>query len=225
MPRLSLLPFNDRINNGLWINGAREYTPSSYFRRLTGMHAIRERLLRSRDGTTVDVAVAASHSLTRFDDVRFQGAGTTLFRAGVSILTGLDGSPLDFIVSEPRTGTEDEYLFTCGGALVRKVDTTGTVTQWGIDPPTGGTWGVLPPGNGEDDSGVIVNDPQEDTIADTTSTTGWLCGGNDLGNVFLFTDNVPTPSGSAVCCNVGFSADNDDIQQDVGEGPDVGDLV
>ena len=200
MARFSLMTVEEK-NKGLWLNGPREATPKAFWRRQTGSHAIRERELRSRDGTTVDVAVPAAHSLSRFDDVRFQAAGTTLFRAGVSISTGLDGTPLDLVVSEPRTGTDAEYLFHCGGGRLEKVDDSGTVTQWGIDPPSTGTWGTSPGGTGEDDSDATVVDPQEKTIGDTTtlnpvgSFNGWF----GTPAVSLSTDDVLSPSGSAIC--------------------------
>lgn len=195
MARFSLTFFGEGKTKGLWINGPRETIPKNFWRRNTGSHAIRERQMRSRDGTTLDVVVSAAHSLSRFDDVRFQAAGTVLFRAGVSVSTGLDGSPLDMIVSEPRTGTDAEYLFHCGAGRLEKLDTAGVVTQWGIDPPTGGTWGIDPGGNGEDDGEVTVVDPQEKLIADTTTTDGWF----GFPDPFLETNGVLSASGSAVC--------------------------
>ena len=211
MARFSLVLFNEDKNKGLWINGPRENTPRNFWRRQTGSHAIRERLLRSRDGTTIDSTVAAAHSLSRFDDVRFQAAGTDLFRAGVSISTGLDGTPLDLIVSEPRTGTDDEYLFHCGGGRLEKVDSTGVVTQWGIDPPSAGNWAVSPGGTGEDDTETTVVDPQEKTIADTTTIVGWQ--GNPPP--FLRTTDVISPSGSAICQRLV----QEDTQEDIFEEP------
>lgn len=173
MPRLSLVNFSDGSHRGLWVNGPRERTPQGFWRRLLAVHAIRDRELRTRDGTTVDAAVAAAHSLSRFDDVRFQGATTILFRAGVSISTGFDGTPLDMVVSEPRSGTDDEYLFVCGGGKLEKVDLTGVVTLWGIEKPLDANWGVSPGGDDEEDDDVVVTDPQLKDICPTTTTAGW----------------------------------------------------
>lgn len=217
MPRYQLVGFDEDKNMGLWINGSRETTPKNFWRRQTGSHAIRERELRSRDGTVIDTTVAAAHSLGRFDDVRFQGAGTSLFRAAVSISTGYDGTPLDLIVSEPRTGTDAEYLFVAGGGKLEKVEDTGTVSQWGIDPPTGGNWGIAP-GIGEDDDEVVVIGPQETIIADTTtldpagSFDGWF----GFPAPFLSTDAVDSPSGSAICQLSITSQDNEEISGEDG---------
>lgn len=217
MPRFQLMLFSEDKNKGLWVNGPRENTPKNFWRRQTGSHAIRERELRSRDGTTVDTTVPIAHSLSRFDDLRFQAAGTSLFRSGVSISTGLDGTPLDLIVSEPRTGTDAEYLFHCGGGRLEKVDSAGVVTQWGIDPPAGGNWGTSPGGTGEDDTETIVIDPQEKTIVDTTTLTpagtgGWFTFPASPGP-FISTDNVQSASGSAVCMNV-VPEENEEIDRE-----------
>lgn len=209
MPRTSLLDFNGEKHKGLWVSGPRERTPRSHMRRLTAIHAIRERLLRTRNGSITDVAVGAVHSLTRFDDVRFQGDGVNLRRAGVIINSAQDGTPLEFEVSEPRTGTDAEFLFVAGGGALIKVDSTGTVTNWGIDPPSGSGWNITI-GTGEDDDEVTVVDPQEKTFASTTVTTGWSSFFN--GNAaapFLDTNLIPTPSGSAVCFDLQAAADEE----------------
>lgn len=210
MPRITLTSFPEEKHRGLWINGPREGTPQGSWRRLTGAHSIRERQLRTRDGTTVDVAISAAHSLARFNDVRFQGATTVLYRNAVSISTGLDGTPLEFSVSEPRTGTEAEYLFVCGGGRVEKVDTSGTVTQWGIDPPSDATWGVSPGGTGEEETATTVVDPQERTLADTTSLTNWT--GNPAP--FVRTSGVVSASGSAICQTITESFDEPESDSD-----------
>lgn len=209
MPRITLTNFREDKHRGLWVNGPREATPQGYWRRLTATHSIRERQLRTRDGTTVDTSVGAAHSLGRFDDVRFQAATSILYRNGVSISTGLDGTPLDFVVSQPRTGTEAEFLFQCGGGRVEKVDTAGTVTQWGIDPPSDATWGTAPAGTGETDTATSVVDPQEKTIGDTTTLTNWF----GFPALRIDTDNVLSASGSAICNTL------EEVEEVQDEGP------
>lgn len=177
MPRISLLPLEQR-NQGLWISGPREKTPAAYMRRNRGSHLLREHEVRSRNGTTADAAVAAAHSLHKFNSVRFQGATTVLYRNAVSIDTGYDGTPLEFSASPPRTGTVAEYLFVSGGGKLRKVDTSGTVTQWGISPPTTGAWGASVGGAEEAETATTVFDPQEKTIALTNATTNWFAVGS-----------------------------------------------
>lgn len=206
MARVNLLNFEGDKHKGLWLMGPRERTPSTHLRRLTGVHSLRERELRSRNGTTVDVAIAAAHSLTRFDDVRFQGATTVLYRAGISIDTGYDGTPLEFDVSEPKSGTAAEYLFVSGGGKLTKVDTAGTVTQWGIDPPDAGDWGttVGGSGTGESDSETSVTAAQTTVLVPTDGTFGGVVNyslpftGQGVPTSVVTLD-VESSSGSALC--------------------------
>lgn len=197
MARVNLMDFGENKHQGLWISGPRERTPATHMRRLTGVNQLRERELRTRYGTTVDAAIVAAHSLANFNNVRFQGATTILFRAGISISTGFDGTPLEFEVSAPRTGTLAEFLFVTGGGKLEKVDTAGAVTQWGIDPPDDGNWGsaVSDVGTGEGNQETTVADPQERTLGDTTTTSGWF----GTPSIFISTDNVQSASGSAIC--------------------------
>lgn len=170
---------------------------------MTALNAIRERELRTRNGTVLDTTVAAAHSVTRYDDIRFQAATTLLFRAGVQIDAGYDGTPLDLIVAEPRAGTDAEFLFTCGGGKLTKVDNTGAVTQWGISPPTTGVWGDGPGGNNERDDGTVVNPPQEKDINDVATTDGWT---STTGILQVRTD-APTPTGNNLEFGTGESDD------------------
>lgn len=196
MPRISLLPLKEK-NKGLWVSGPRERTFLEYMRRNQATHLLREREIRSRNGTTAGAAIAAAHSLHKFNDVRFQGATTVLYRNAVSIDTAYDGTPLEFSVSEPLTGTDAEYLFVSGGGKLRKVDTTGTVTQWGISPPDDGDWGASIGGTEETETAVTVIDPQESAIAETTSAGNWIAFGATPIGVQLAT-NQTNPSGSMV---------------------------
>lgn len=211
MPRISLIPLKEK-SKGLWMTGPREHTGPDYMRRNRAVHLLRERVIRSRTGTTADAAVAAAHSLHKFNDVRFQGGGTILYRNGVVADTGYDGTRLTMQTSEPRTGTDLEYLFISGGGKLRKVDTSGTVTQWGIDPPTAGNWGASIGGNEETDTAVTVFDPQESTIASTASTSNWIA----LGGVTPDSPEVLTgqinPTGSMICATINES----DTQQQEG---------
>lgn len=193
MARVSLLDFEGSENKGLWISGPRERTPATHMRRLAALNAIRERELRTRNGSVLVLpAVALAHSLTRFDDVRFQAAGGTLFRNGVSIDTGYDGTPLDFVVAEPRGGTDAEFLFVCGGGKLTKVDSTGTVTQWGIANPTVGPWGDGPGGDNERSDATIVNPPQDKDIDAADTADGWT---SSAGIITVKID-APTPTGN-----------------------------
>lgn len=201
MPRISLLPLREKTK-GLWISGPREKTNPAYLRRNRGIHLLRETELRSRNGTTADAAIAGAHSLFRFNDIRYQGDSTILYKAAVSIDTGYDGTPLEFAASEPRTGTDAEYLFVSGGGMLTKVDTSGTVTQWGIDPPSSGDWGTSV-GDGsseESEDATTVFDPQEKTLAASTTGANWSAAG-DIDFILVRTGYI-SPSGSMVCTNV-----------------------
>lgn len=210
MARLKLLPLGNK-NKGLWVSGPREKTGGDFLRRNQAIHILRETELRSRNGTTADAAIAGAHSLTKFNDVRFQGDSTVLYRNAVSIDTGYDGTPLEFQASEPRTATDAEYLFVSGGGKLRKVDTTGTVTQWGISPPSSGDWGASIGGSEETDTAVTVFDPQEKTLIATTSFTGWGFAG-DVEPALRLIPGFPTPSGTMICIN--SDEDDDEIQEE-----------
>lgn len=200
MARVSLIPLKQK-NKGLWISGPREKTGIDYLRRNRGINLLRETELRSRNGTTADASISAAHSLTKFNDVRYQGATTILYKAGSSIDTGYDGTSLEFAASEPRTGTDAEYLFVSGGGKLRKVDTSGTVTQWGISPPSSGNWGTSVGGNEESEDSITVFDPQEKTIAVTNSTANWTIGfQRKPGSLRVVTGQI-NPSGVLLCAD------------------------
>lgn len=199
MARAKLLPLQNK-NRGLWVSGPREKTNPDYLRRNQGIHLLRETELRSRNGTTADANINAAHSLFKFDDVRFQGATTVLYRNAISISTGFDGTPLEFAASEPRTGTDAEYLFVSGGGKLEKVDTTGTVTKWGIDPPTTGDWGASVGGAEESETATTVFDPQEKTLIATNTTANWTSSGDiSFGGAIELLSGQINPTGSMIC--------------------------
>lgn len=81
--------------------------------------------------------------------IRYQGAGTALYRNFVSIVTGLSGVPLAF-VSARSFGEQKVYTFFAGGTngqpALRVKDDGIAVSRWGLNPPfaapsqaTGGT--------------------------------------------------------------------------------------
>lgn len=198
MPRMHLIPLNNK-NKGLWIVGPREKTNSDYLRRNEGIHLLRETELRSRSGTTADAAIAAAHSVFKYNSIRYQGATTVLYKNAVSVDTGYNGTPLEFSVSEPRTGTNSQYLFVSGGGQLRKVDASGTATQWGISPPSAGVWGTSVGGSEEAITAVTVVDPQEKTIALTTSTNNWSASGDTGGAGPSAISGQNNPTGVMIC--------------------------
>lgn len=115
--------------------------PSNTFRRFKRVNSISKGEIRSAPGNLPDTGIGGAHSLTHYGGFNFQASGSTLYRAGSSILTGLNSTRLSFIQAPPSPGKGD-YLFVSGGGLLRKVDSLGAVTSWGIDPPVGTIDGV-----------------------------------------------------------------------------------
>lgn len=85
-----------------------------------------------------------AHSLHRYNDLRFYGLDTRLFRNGAAIFDGFDGSRLSFVRMAPTQNTDvrqtqvPDHLFVAGGGVLKKVDAAGHVTNWGIEPPPDG---------------------------------------------------------------------------------------
>ena len=128
----------ERTDTGLYVPGDTDTIPDGALKRNRGLDATPTGTWRSRNGSTTLYELNA-HSLYRFGDVRFQGAGTVLYRNGISIITGLNGQRLSFVRMPPTAGKVD-YLFVAGGGLPRKIDSSGNVTQWGITKPTYGSF-------------------------------------------------------------------------------------
>jgi len=123
------------FSKGLWSVGGKEHTMTGYIRRAKGLHAIRTPHLRSRDGSTLLYDLTA-HSLFRFNDVRIQAAGGSLYRAGAAVISSLNGGRLRFVAMPAQPGLDDSLFFTGGGQAL-KLDDGGSVTKWGIINPGG----------------------------------------------------------------------------------------
>lgn len=126
----------NKFQRGLWVQGGKESAPEGTLRRARGLHGVKTPNIRSRD-LDERLYQIPSHSLFRFGDVRFQASETRLYRDAVLILSGLSGQRISF-VRIPPTATEPDYLFITESTSARKIDSTGTVTNWGIDPPIDG---------------------------------------------------------------------------------------
>ena len=153
----------DRFDGGLFLEGRKDSLPEGALRRNRGIHPDSTTVLESRDGATLSKSLD-SHSLTEFNDLRFQGSGTTFYRDGSSIKTGLTGERLRMIKMPTQTGFEDA-LFVAGGGDLFKVQLDGTVSQWGIDAPT------TDPSAATGDAGVLTGTFQY-KITFKNSTTG-----------------------------------------------------
>lgn len=89
--------------------------------------------------------MANAHSLTRIHDIRFYGVAGDLYRNGIKIIDNLfDGTRLSFAKMSPTSEVDmttvqiPDHLFIAGGGLLKKVDSNGTVTGWGITQPIDG---------------------------------------------------------------------------------------
>ncbi len=124
-------------NTGLHLMGPKRAAPLTALRRAVGLHDTNTGAIRSRRGETTLQSLSGVHSLGRLNTTRFQGAGGTLYRDGVALVTGLSGAYLALPKSPPAPGLPD-YLFVTGGGLSRKILSSGTVQNWGIAPPANG---------------------------------------------------------------------------------------
>jgi len=123
------------FSKALWAVGGKEHIMKGFIRRARGAHSIRTPQLRSRDGSTLLYPLDA-HSLYRFADSRIQGAGTSLYRNGTAVLSGLSGARLRMVSMPAQSGVQDS-LFIAGGGPLKKMDGAGSVTNWGITEPGG----------------------------------------------------------------------------------------
>lgn len=88
---------------------------------------------KSRFGSTL-IADLDPHSIISFNNSWYTGVDDSLYRGLNPILSGLSGNLISFAKSPPTAGVVD-YLFLTDGSTLRKSDTTGNLTNWGITPP------------------------------------------------------------------------------------------
>ena len=129
-----------KFNQGLWVTPAEDEIPDGALRRGRGVNAIKTSSVRSRTGLTFQHNIDA-HSIARFADALHYGVATFIGKGAVPIKAGLSGDALHFTPMPPTTNTAD-YLFVTGGGDTTetfgdlcKIDSTGDVTNWGIEEP------------------------------------------------------------------------------------------
>jgi len=116
--------------------------------------------IQQRQGSTalhtVNTIEIGSRGIYYWNNTWFYGSSNSLYQGSTCISSGTyDGNRLTFAVAGPTAGMPDR-LFIAGGSTdtLRKVDTSNTVTRWGIGPPpslgvratTGGTAGAMTSG-------------------------------------------------------------------------------
>ena len=141
-----------KFNKGLWVMPAPDEVPDGGLRRGRGVNALKTSTVRSRNGMSLLQNLDA-HSIMRFADAWYFGAGTVFYKGATSKKTGLNGSRLKFTRMPPSSGMAD-YLFVTGGGSLFKINTAGTVENWGIDQPD--TSGMTIAANSSADTKVPV---------------------------------------------------------------------
>jgi hypothetical protein len=140
--RISFTDFNRR----LVLSGGREQVGDSALRIANGVAPESTTSVMSRWGSQQLYAINAIQ-LYYWNGHRYQYDGTKLYQDGMSMLTGFDGTYLNFLPMPPQPGLRD-YLFISGGGLAPfKIAPSppGGITNWGIvAPPNGMTGANLP---------------------------------------------------------------------------------
>ena len=126
-----------QLTNGLWLSGANDSLPEGFMRRYRCVSPIALSSIVSQDGADEIASLASNpaHSLVYFSSGWFYGQTTSFYSvASGSLKSGLSGNRLSFAFMGPTAGKVD-YLFVAGGGELFKVDSTDTVSNWGIEPP------------------------------------------------------------------------------------------
>jgi hypothetical protein len=122
-------------NTGLYLMGPKRAVPLTALRRAKGIHDTNTNSIRSRFGETLLLTLPGIHTLSRLGTDRYAAAGSQLYRNGIGILLSATSDYLALQKSPPAPGLTDS-LFVTGGGLSRKINSTGTVQNWGIAAPT-----------------------------------------------------------------------------------------
>lgn len=127
---------------GLSVSGPTTGIAPTFLVRARGLHELCEHEYRLAPLDAVVLTRSGIHSITRFNDLRYVGAGTDVYRNGVSIFTNATSDVLTF-QRIPPGNTQPDQLFWSGGGRTRKSTSAGVVTNWGIDAPPNGFTGAL----------------------------------------------------------------------------------
>src|SRR5215469_10160949 len=123
------------FNRKLWLNSGREQLPEGSLRRCVGAAPEPADSVTSRYGSSQLYNLPQVLSLTKYNGVRYQHDGTTLYKNGVSFdNSGYNGGRTTFVQAPPAAGVPN-YLFETGGGKLAKISPAGVLTAWGIQPP------------------------------------------------------------------------------------------
>lgn len=196
-----------KFDQGLFLSGGEELIPPGFNRRYRGISAQNFNSVRSRYGST-ELYTLSPHSIDYFNGKYYSGHGTQLYENSALILSGLNGNRLTFAAMPPTAGAADQLFFAGGGSLY-KVSTAGTVTNWGIAPPSD-----LPTPTASGVAGNLGNGDYQYKTTFLNSTTGTRS--NPLVTVesalkllLHFENNVTDATGNHIPVNVnGCTFDN-----------------
>lgn len=130
MPALDVRSFDKRI----WLSGGRDQVPDGYLRRARGIAPEFTGSVRSMWPPQLLYSGITALNLLRFQSQRLQYDGTKLYKNGVSIYSGGNGSRGTF-VSMPASAGLNDYLFLAGSGPLVKFDPNFNETNWGIQFP------------------------------------------------------------------------------------------
>ena len=193
------------FSKGLWSVGGKEHTMAGYIRRAKGLHSIRTPHLRSRDGSTLLYNLTA-HSLFRFNDVQIQAASSSLYRAGATVLSSLDGNRLRFVSMPAQPGLNDSLFITGGGQAI-KMDDGGSVTTWGLTNPGG------PPSLSETSAGTgaLANGVYKYKVVFRNGTTGSRSNAQDIDAAIT----IASGPSSVALTNIPVSSDGQVTEREI----------
>ena len=193
------------FSKGLWSVGGKEHTMAGYIRRAKGLHSIRTPHLRSRDGSTLLYNLTA-HSLFRFNDVQIQAASSSLYRAGATVLSSLDGNRLRFVSMPAQPGLNDSLFITGGGQAI-KMDDGGSVTTWGLTNPGG------PPSLAETSAGTgaLANGAYKYKVVFRNGTTGSRSNAQDIDAAIT----IASGPSSVALTNIPVSSDGQVTEREI----------
>jgi hypothetical protein len=142
------------IDGGLNLRDAPDLVGQAKWVRLANVGTPQEGGISQRAGTDLIATTDPTtplHSIRRLDaDTLILGHGARLStQAATLVLSGLSGNILSIIPFKP-IGASEAWAYIGDSARMLKVNADGSVFQWGIDAPTGGTTLVIDGSGGLD---------------------------------------------------------------------------
>ena len=132
------------FDGGLVITPPADQIPDNALYYHKGLHRLARGAAKIRQGSTQLHEVAGRFlgiaGIYYWNNTWYYGSSNSIYQGSTCISSGTyDGNRFTFAVGGPTAGVTD-YLFIAGGSTttLRKIDSTNTVTNWGIDPHPSG---------------------------------------------------------------------------------------